>query len=59
MFLAVATPVCARVPWKSLIAFWGGNSELISGFFMHHGDETSDSMMDPNQWLRETIALLL
>jgi hypothetical protein len=59
VFLAIAAPVCERVPCESLIAFWGGNSEVISGFFMHYGDETSDSTTEPNQWLRETIVLFL
>jgi hypothetical protein len=57
--LAVAAPICAQVPWESFIAFWGGNSGLISGFFMHHGDETSDSTTEPNQWPRRTIGLIL
>jgi hypothetical protein len=49
VFLAVAAPVYTRVPCESLVAFWGGNSGLISGFFLHYGDETSDSTMEPNQ----------
>jgi hypothetical protein len=59
MFLAIAAPVCARVPRESLIAFWVGNSGLISGFFMYYGDETSDRTTEPNQWLRETIVFIL
>jgi hypothetical protein len=59
VFLAVAAPVCARVPCESLIAFWGGDSGLISGFFTHYGDETLGSTTEPNQRLRETIVLFL